>query len=1109
MHGLRQMNRMVSTTAPFHQLARGLLLLAVGLNCVVRAQIDVVPRNENPATQILPAGGQLENLRNQLEQISGRLGREDVEESVRSTVTQQLDTLRTELARIEELRLKNAELQKQIDRLTATADELRKEKGPEEGQFGAVDPEAMSAADLEAAVAALRVQRSAEDQELAKHQDYADKAPERKARLQKALTEWEQRVADTSEAVAQLPADPSSVQELVDLKAAEVQELMATQQRDLTTSQLANLDAELSLNIPAMRVSRQQKLITSNQARLKVLQEKLEEKRRQKSREELSKAQQRERALETIENEQVQQIGQELSELAKENSRFTLQKQVTRFGADATIGRRLLHFGTTLPDIDMLQSELEEIDDLTTGLQIRSLEYQLHEQDVQEAVAELGDTVTPAEQEILAGSPSLLSEVIKNNNELFRVLSDVNGADLETVAFIESWTEFAQEHSLWLRSHDRLSRDDVRQTIPELRRDGISLWNNLSSGFIFGTWAFWSFCLPAVLSVVLLLSLQSQAKRRLVKQGELATARSCISMRPTLWALLLSFGMAAEWPLLFMFTGTILTLTHHHHDNVVALGHATTAFGGVALWLNFFRQVLRCDGLAANHLDWSPLICGQLRRWLRLVLVVLAVPTFLFLLAYKTKTDTDSVERILFLLLQICSAGLVLRLLFPPGGTFVSAVANSHPMLDSTRYLWTTALVLIPLLLAVCSAAGFHHTAISIYVRHGWTIVMISVVVLCWSLVLRWLTVTHRAMRLTLARDRAQKRAEAGESEEVNEQSLIQQALTDDSDFLFYGKQAQQLVRNVAVLVLIGCSWAIWFDVLPALRGLDRHELWAIHDTVLVQETDADGKTEEKERSIRRPVTVVSLLLVTFVGAATFVGVRQLPGLIEVILIRRTSFDAGVRYTITTVCRYAMLIAGTTMVSHLLGLRWSQVQWLVAGLSVGLGFGLQEVFANFVSGIIILVERPIRIGDVVTIDGVSGVVSKIQIRATSITDWDRREYIVPNRELVTGKLLNWTLSDSTNRIVINVGIGYSNDPDLARQTMLHIAKEHPNVMNDPGPIATFESFGDNSLDLVLRAYLPDMDNRLGTITEIHTQILRAFDEVGINIPYPQREVKVL
>lgn len=197
------------------------------------------------------------------------------------------------------------------------------------------------------------------------------------------------------------------------------------------------------------------------------------------------------------------------------------------------------------------------------------------------------------------------------------------------------------------------------------------------------------------------------------------------------------------------------------------------------------------------------------------------------------------------------------------------------------------------------------------------------------------------------------------------------------------------------------------------------------------------------------------------------------------------------------------------MVSHLLGLRWSQVQWLVAGLSVGLGFGLQEVFANFVSGIIILVERPIRIGDVVTIDGVSGVVSKIQIRATSITDWDRREYIVPNRELVTGKLLNWTLSDSTNRIVINVGIGYSNDPDLARQTMLHIAKEHPNVMNDPGPIATFESFGDNSLDLVLRAYLPDMDNRLGTITEIHTQILRAFDEVGINIPYPQREVKVL
>jgi potassium efflux system protein len=203
-----------------------------------------------------------------------------------------------------------------------------------------------------------------------------------------------------------------------------------------------------------------------------------------------------------------------------------------------------------------------------------------------------------------------------------------------------------------------------------------------------------------------------------------------------------------------------------------------------------------------------------------------------------------------------------------------------------------------------------------------------------------------------------------------------------------------------------------------------------------------------------------------------------------------------------------VLVIGVTFACHNVGLRWSQVQWLVAGLSVGLGFGLQEVFANFVCGIIILLERPVRIGDIVTIDGVSGVVSRIQIRATSITDWDRREYIVPNREFVTGKLLNWTLSDTTNRVLVNVGVAYGSDTDRARQIMLEVAEAHENVLKDPPPVATFETFGDSSLNLVLRAYLPNLDNRLQTITELHTQINKRFTEERISIPFPQRDLHV-
>jgi len=115
---------------------------------------------------------------------------------------------------------------------------------------------------------------------------------------------------------------------------------------------------------------------------------------------------------------------------------------------------------------------------------------------------------------------------------------------------------------------------------------------------------------------------------------------------------------------------------------------------------------------------------------------------------------------------------------------------------------------------------------------------------------------------------------------------------------------------------------------------------------------------------------------------------------------------------------------------------------------------------------------------------------------------------VPNREFISGKLLNWTLSDTTNRVMVNVGVAYGTDTNRAREIMLDVARNHPNVMSDPGPITTFENFGDSALDLVLRAYLPNLDNRLGTTTELYTQINLRFAEEGISIPFPQRDVHV-
>jgi potassium efflux system protein len=232
------------------------------------------------------------------------------------------------------------------------------------------------------------------------------------------------------------------------------------------------------------------------------------------------------------------------------------------------------------------------------------------------------------------------------------------------------------------------------------------------------------------------------------------------------------------------------------------------------------------------------------------------------------------------------------------------------------------------------------------------------------------------------------------------------------------------------------------------------------------------------------------------------------PGLLEISIPRQLPLDAGARYAVTTITRYVIIAVGVVLGFGTIGVGWSKVQWLIAALSVGLGFGLQEIFANFVSGLIILFERPIRVGDVVTIEDVSGVVTRIQTRATTVTNWDRKEFIVPNKEFITGRLLNWTRADKINRIVINVGIAYGSDTERACEILLKTVNEHPEVMADPEPRVTFEEFGDNCLKFVVRCYLPSLDNRLTTIHELHMAIDREFRKAGIEIPFPQRDVHI-
>ncbi len=402
--------------------------------------------------------------------------------------------------------------------------------------------------------------------------------------------------------------------------------------------------------------------------------------------------------------------------------------------------------------------------------------------------------------------------------------------------------------------------------------------------------------------------------------------------------------------------------------------------------------------------------------------------------------------------------------------------------------------------------------------------VLLIVVVVLRSAAVRWVTISRRAM---LYRAMQRRREEAAAREQAADPSLPSGPPTEGPTASGVGSvadapaataaelsgQTRTLVTAAAMMLGVVGLWFIWADVLPALNKLEDITFngWNITREVPQSDPDTGEPIATPEGVVltetkRTPISLWDLLIATTAAGLTVLAARNLPALLALSVFDRLPLDAGGRYAVSRLAGYAAMVIGVLFTAGRLGFEWESVQWLLAALSVGLGFGLQEIVANFVCGVIILFERPVRVGDVVTVDDITGVVSRIRIRATTITNWDRKEFIVPNKEFVTGRLLNWTLSDSTNRIVIDVGVAYGSDTRKARDLMLEAAREAPLVLADPTPLATFEGFGDSTLNLLLRCYLPNLDQRLPVISELHAAIDAKFRAADIEIAFPQRDL---
>jgi small-conductance mechanosensitive channel len=254
-------------------------------------------------------------------------------------------------------------------------------------------------------------------------------------------------------------------------------------------------------------------------------------------------------------------------------------------------------------------------------------------------------------------------------------------------------------------------------------------------------------------------------------------------------------------------------------------------------------------------------------------------------------------------------------------------------------------------------------------------------------------------------------------------------------------------------------------------------------------------------------ISLGSILIFVFVIWLSILITRILSHILEKDVFTRVKVAKGIPSTIILMLKIVLVSAGFFLAAAASGMHLTNLSIVLGAFSVGIGFGLQNIFNNLVSGLILAFERPINVGDVVQVGPLIGTVLSIGLRSSTVKTFDGAEVIVPNGNLISNEMINWTLSDQNRRMDIRVGVAYGTDPEKVLAIMEQIAEEHKDVRKKPAPKAYFMEFGDSSLNFRLLAWV-NLDNRLTVESEINVQINKKLAEAGIEIPFPQRDLHI-
>ena len=776
----------------------------------------------------------------------------------------------------------------------------------------------------------------------------------------------------------------------------------------------------------------------------------------------------------------------------------TIDEQISALQGTLVLSRIIQQQKQKLPTNLNIQGLSKQIADLRVQIfDITQKRNELYDIDAYISKIEQDEnkSFTPAEKtqltNLLTERRKVGSDLIKSLNNQLNLAISLELTQQQITQISDQIQSKLDQQSFWVKSNNPINLDWFKKLPMSLKAQFDGIGKKLGFPTNFDN-------LPYLLAYVfilfviggVILKFKNAIKQRLaVINGEINTLRSDSQWHTPL-ALFYTAFLSLSGTLWFLAACQLLGF--FFVKNPQEFWEWSLSMAGYWWFFSFILATLRPNGIVVRHFGFSQESAANLQDVTKRVIVsvVLLLNTSIFSNVMDSGLANDVLGEInTIIALIFCIAIIAPRFIRTEKSFNLSDTdQRDKKIFKIVRIL----LQLVPVILIVLIAVGYYYTALNLITHLINTYIAWVVWTLARYTIYRGITVASRR----LAYRRLQEKRQQKQQDNTDSSKSDEVVINEQEEGLALNDVRNQLLRFADLFIwtaLFAIFYYVWSDLVTVVSYLRDITLWQQTST-----TEAGVVTET--------ISLFNLIVALIIVVITYILVRNIQGILEILLFSRVKLSQGTPYTITTLLTYILVAVGGAWAFSTLGMSWSKLQWLFAALSVGLGFGMQEIFANFVSGIILLFERPIRVGDTVTINDVTGTVAKIRIRAITMIDPDRKEVIVPNKSFVTGQVTNWALSNTVTRLVVSVGVAYGSDLELVKRLLLQAANEQPNILKEPEPRALFLTFGASTLDHELRVYVGQVSERNDTLDALNRRVNELFAENNIDIAFNQLDI---